>query len=328
MRFELTKSHCEVSFLFIGYCDRSGSTFLLKELSNYEGVIVCPEADVLVRLLLKNPSKNVSPIFLRKFNSICKTDPKLRLWDLSPLNEKLTTRLDLFFKLLIQFSKNENRKTSLIVFKERSILHYKKILESYPVNSNFLAIIRDPRAVFLSQKKAYNSYRNKPLAINPVTFTKQWNSFIFNLHTLRRNKEKIIEVKYENLINKCEITINSILQQLIPLLSESRKDFHKSEKFELFLEKESIKHSLVGHPPHFERIDAWKTDLSLFEITYIERETRKKMQTFGYITYNNYKKNNASLIIKFHLHHFVSNLKWRLIVYLRKIRFVGFTNNQ
>lgn len=318
----------DVSFLFVGYCDRSGSTFLLNELSKYSRVIVCPEADVLVRLLLKEPNKAVSSLFLNKIRVVCKTDPKLRLWNILPEEQHYANRLNLFYSILLQFALKENEDVSLIVFKERSILSYYELLDSYPKNKFYLSIIRDPRAVFASQRNAFKSFKKNPLNTNPFTVAKQWNAFNNKLVSLRKREKDYMEIRYENMIANCNLIIGSIMSFLGKHRIRDDSANNQSTSF-LFSLKDVKKHQLIGQSPLLERIHAWKDELSDNEISVIELMTKEWMQFFGYSSHLlSDKKRFTKYYARQRVCHLFSSLRWWIIVLYRKIIFIGLTNNQ
>ncbi len=315
----------EPTYIFIGYCDRSGSTFLLNELNKIEGVVVCPELDLLVRVLLKNPHKEINIRFLRNFRQAISSENKFTLWDIPINSTGCINRIELFFKIIDDYSQKLTKSPKFIVFKERSILEYYKVLGNLNRNVCFVSLIRDPRAVFASQKRTINLSQNRVMSNNALTTARIWNRHCKTNEKFKNYNIPLNTITYEELIGNTKLTIQNLLNRIV------KSDFELSKKSDFeqqpFYDKIDEKHILVSEPPIIGRISAWKNELSEADIAIIEHICYDNMVNYQYeISFKsklNYSKYTIQLLL-----HWIDIFYWKTIVLLRKIRFTGLIKSQ
>lgn len=310
----------EPTYIFIGYCDRSGSTFLLNELNKIEGVVVCPELDLLVRFLLKNPHKEINPRFLRNFRQAISNEKKFTLWDFPINSTGCNRRIDLFYKIIDDYSQKFTKSPKFIVFKERSILEYYKALSNSNRNVSFVSLVRDPRAVFASQKRTINFSQNRVMSNNALTTARIWNR-----HCRTNERIDIKTITYERLISNLEFTIQSLFRWIEK--SDSSLSYKTDLEAQPFYNKIEEKHTLVSEPPVISRISAWKKELSTADIAIIEHICFDNMVKYQYEIFSKSKINYSKYILKLLL-HWIDIFYWKVIVLLRKIRFIGLIKSQ
>ena len=315
----------EPTYIFIGYCDRSGSTFLLNELNKIEGVVVCPELDLLVRVLLKNPHKEINIRFLRNFRQAISNDKKFTLWDIPIDSTGYKSRIDLFFKIIDDYSQKLTKSPKFIVFKERSILEYYNVLGNLNRNVCFVSLMRDPRAVFASQKRTINFSQNRLMSNNALTTARIWNRHCKTNEKLKKDNIPLNTITYEELIGNTKLTIQNLLNRIV------KSDFELSKKSDFeqqpFYDKIDEKHILVSEPPIIGRISAWKNELSEADIAIIEHICYDNMVKYNYELHNKSMIIRSKYILLFLL-HWIDLLYWKAIVLLRKIRFTGLIKSQ
>lgn len=310
----------EPTYIFIGYCDRSGSTFLLNELNKIEGVVVCPELDLLVRFLLKNPHKEINPRFLRNFRQAISNEKKFTLWDFPINSTGCNRRIDLFYKIIDDYSQKFTKSPKFIVFKERSILEYYKALSNSNRNVSFVSLVRDPRAVFASQKRTINFSQNRVMSNNALTTARIWNR-----HCRTNERIDIKTITYERLISNLEFTIQSLFRWIEK--SDSSLSYKTDLEAQPFYNKIEEKHTLVSEPPVISRISAWKKELSTADIAIIEHICFDNMVNYQYEISSKSKINYSKYTIQ-QLLHWIDIFYWKAIVLLRKIRFIGLIKSQ
>jgi len=310
----------EPTYIFIGYCDRSGSTFLLNELNKIDGVVVCPELDLLVRLLLKNPHKEINPRFLRNFRQAISNDKKFVLWDIPIDSTGCKSRIDFFFKIIDNYSYKFIQNPRFIVFKERSILEYYKVLGNSYRNVCFVSLIRDPRAVFASQKRTINLSQNRLMSNNALTTARIWNR-----HCRTNERIDIKTIIYERLIGNLEFTIQGLFRWIEK--SDSSLSYKTDIEAQPFYNKIEEKHTLVSEPPIISRINAWEKELSAADIAIIEHICYDNMVKYQYEVSGKSKINYSKYILLLLL-HWIDIFYWKAIVLLRKIRFTGLIKSQ
>lgn len=106
----------------------------------------------------------------------------------------------------------------------QNVFYLKEIFELYP-NAKVINMVRDPRAILLSQKNKWNrrnlgaSYMTKKeafrLRINyhPITLSKLWNAAI-NAATNFKNDKRLISIRFEDLLNQPEQTLQTICNHI------------------------------------------------------------------------------------------------------------------
>ncbi len=310
----------EPTYIFIGYCDRSGSTFLLNELNKIEGVVVCPELDLLVRVLLKNPHKEINIRFLRNFRQAISNENKFTLWDIPINSTGCINRIDLFFKIIDDYSQKLTKSPKFIVFKERSILEYFKVLSNSNPSVCFVSLIRDPRAVFASQKRTINLSQNKLMSNNALTTARIWNR-----HCRTNERIDIKTITYERLIGNPESTIQGLFRWIEK--SDSSLSYKTDIEAKPFYNKIEEKHTLVSEPPIISRITAWEKELSAADIAIIEHICYDNMVKYKYKVSSKSKINYSKYILQLLL-HWINILYWKVNVLKRKIRFTGLIKSQ
>ncbi len=106
----------------------------------------------------------------------------------------------------------------------QNVFYLKEIFELYP-NAKVINMVRDPRAILLSQKNKWNrrnlggDYMTKKeafrLQINyhPITLSKLWNGAI-NAANLFKKDTRVISVRFEDLLENPEITLQTVCRHI------------------------------------------------------------------------------------------------------------------
>ena len=236
-----------MQFAFITYIDRSGSTFLLSNLNKLEGVTVCPEGELLFALFLKNSNQQTIFDSQKLFNTFNK-NKKLNQWAFTKqeielaLNQKNNYKI--FLKLLELYCLRKNPATKICLMKgfEVNYLH-----SSLVNNHKIIRLIRDPRACFVSQKKAgFNS--------NPYTTAMLWN-----ILTSYEPNNNVKEIFYNQLITHFDNSLNNIASFLnIPNTAKAKELIDNNFIPRFTLEN----HKNVSDKANPERISAWKESIN------------------------------------------------------------------
>ena len=136
--------------VFITYLNRSGSTFLVNQLSKDPKVLVMPEGEILVTKLLFNPRG----IPQRNILKILRKDAKIKHWvwnikDL-PDSDLPLTNAGVFFYLIDKYRQKNAPDAEIVVFKAWELIETVGRIPSGLVadyNVRFYGLIRDLRAV-------------------------------------------------------------------------------------------------------------------------------------------------------------------------------------
>jgi hypothetical protein len=251
-----------MKIILLSYLSRSGSTYLSNILARDKRFCVCPEAEVLTRNLLDSPNGILQKKAFDKLQKAFQYDRKLKHWAIkAPEYISGGSKIDLFKRTLTQFKEKTNPEADFILFKSEG-------LEGFYAqdNSDFYKIIllRDPRAIFYSQKINRPSSGKGKMNINPIRLTKKFN----NLYKSFFVSEKCILTKYESIVtNKAQellnlsnfLKISSIIEDsasnVIDIIPENQKHLHVN------LEQENLTKPLYK----------WQHHLSNYEIFLIQK---------------------------------------------------------
>jgi hypothetical protein len=166
-----------------------------------------------------------------------------------------------------------------------------------------LFIMRDPRAIFNSQKKSINSMTGKPMQENLLRFVELFRSVSVNCSKPQLNNH-IKTLMYESLINNEK----RVMQEVYEYIGHSgERSATPSDYFDKIPQQQKHLHANVkGNESIVDRIDAWKQELSRSEIMAIEFLLKKELALWGYksIYSNSLRVGTITLLLK----HFFNRL--------------------
>lgn len=277
---------------FITYVSRSGSTLLSRLLNQHPEICVCTEAHLPKELFrigpyggLSFPTAESLADYLRRIG----TYSKLESWELD-LDQLVASAAEQGWPL----SGDELLRLLLRVYKEKhapgaDIVLYKgppampwdmpSVVRAF---SNFACIhlIRDPRAVHASQRKAINPYSGRPFVSDSFETARQWRSAM--LASSRVPAQRFREIRYEDLVANPDATLEELCRYL-DVAFEARFFRDASKDFSSRLPKaEGMLHSRIDAPPDRSRIEAWRANLDSRDICRLEAILRAEMIDKGY----------------------------------------------
>jgi hypothetical protein len=272
--------------IFLCYLNRSGSTYLANLLSKSPNVCVCPESDTLVELFLAKPGKKLHPSAIDTLKRAVKSGPKLSVWGYT---EKTINALpsgannfNSFLYLLTDYQKRTKPGAEILVFKAERLL---ELYEAYAKLSppgydiNWLAVVRDVRAVYASQKRTLFPGTQKPMSFSPVATTMHWNKYAVQcLKNIR--KQGFLLIRYEDLILNYERTFSSLLKSL----HIATFDFvsAKGDLMQRLPESHRKIHTTIDDSPDPASIKRWEKELINYEIAVIQSLSARNLQQFEY----------------------------------------------
>lgn len=269
--------------IFLTYVNRSGSTFLANTLSRSEEIMVFPEAEILINLLLVKPEAEFN--LLEKIETQIKLDSKLKYWEL--ITEDLTslrtapTNFDAFVNVLLAYRNKFKPNAKIFLFKaERILFLYENITIHFAGKYNLLlvALVRDPRGIYESQKRTEMSSFGSNMSKNPVFTAIRWNRFVIELKSFR-SREDIIQVRYENLVLK----YNATCGKLCCLIGVRKFDYYSEGDLMRRLPDDQLnKHKIINKGPLQKKINLWEKELNKKEIYLIEKYSEKFMRFLKY----------------------------------------------
>lgn len=243
--------------ILLSYVNRSGSTFLLSTLNKWPEICCCPEAEVLMELLLFEPQKIVSASQIKKLEYALINDYKLKHWKLKPdtilpaCNNKKNS--ECFAEILNAFCDMHKPQAKFVVFKAEYLIFLYEKLRNF--NCLWIDLVRDPRAVYNSQSKTINPYTGKPFSENIYQFAFHWNRHVKQAlkHFKATNCQIIF---YEDLIGDYTKCINAVASFIkIDILNFSKVQI--SDSYFMLPEQQNI-HRNHGFPPIPQCVDKWR----------------------------------------------------------------------
>jgi hypothetical protein len=167
----------------------------------------------------------------------------------------------------------------------QNVFYIKEIFELYP-NAKVVNMVRDPRAILLSQKNKWNRKNlggwyitrreSIRLQINyhPITLSKLWNAAI-NAAGLFKTDKRLISVRFEDLLENPEQTIRTICNHI-------EVDFD-SNMMNITQESSSIEKDSMEIGFKKERASNWlKGGLNITERWICQTMCKDNMQQYGY----------------------------------------------
>lgn len=125
------------------------------------------------------------------------------------------------------FTKREvalNGKSVVCEKTPQNVFYLKEIFDLYP-NARIINMVRDPRAILLSQKNKWNrrnlggNYMTKREALrlrinyHPITISKLWNSAIHAANQFK-NDSRMITLRFEDLLEQPEASLQRVCQHI------------------------------------------------------------------------------------------------------------------
>ena len=278
-----------MEIIFLTYVNRSGSTYLANILSGSDNILVCPEADVLVRELLEDPLAEAgsSGTVMDRLNPYLKLDNKLSSWDLPQLKDGFcdpgARNIDVFVLLLDYYRNLVKPTASKILFKaERLVFLIDKLatLNDHRFSFQFISIVRDPRAVYYSQQKTRIPESGKWMSKNPVFTGIYWG--MHNRLAMKLTRElSLFIVKYEDLVQQ----FIPVMDALIEFLNIPAFDYNpeKRDLPDRMPENHRDIHKQINQKPLEDKLNDWANSLNRKDVVLIETVTESVMQSMDYL---------------------------------------------
>jgi hypothetical protein len=262
--------------IFIGGCDRSGTTFLARLLSQVDGAVATPESQ------FKTEYKSNSNIGIAAF---LKSHWRVKNWlsdnELGCIDfEKSESSIYEDMVRMYSSKKFDQDNPSLWIDHTPNNLRHAKRINDLWSDSYFIHIVRDGRGVASSVI---------PLDWGPNTaqaaasFWLQKLSFGFMAESLYFDKS--IRVRYEDLVSNTDKVLFKIYEFI-----DVKPSLDKNLKIELPNYTKN-QHSHVLAPPNIELINSWKKKLTEREVFTFEKHAGEMLEMLGY------RKTNTNLDI-------------------------------
>lgn len=276
-----------MNIIFLTYVNRSGSTYLANLLDSSPKILACPEGDLLVTFFLEDPGRIFAFNGQKeiRLKNIFSRDPKLHCWgDVKSFLQGLENarnNLEAFIIILTNYKNQVKSEAEFVLFKAERIIDLVRKIKAVETSHHFvfIDIVRDPRAVYASQKRTVIPETQKLMSKDPVRTALFWNGHIRS-GVRESDQGKLHLVKYEDLIMDGKTIFRELSDLLNIDLSEIKPE--GGSLFKRFSESHKMIHTSVEKQTDSSKINEWDTRLGKNEILKIELITDKILARFGY----------------------------------------------
>lgn len=313
------KKYQKTSPFFIVGSGRSGTTLLRLILSSHSEVTIPPETWFIMPLVKEIPidtylTENEIDLSFKIITTHYRW-PDMGI-DTDEFHDKLKKNRNIKLKDIIDivydhYLKMENKS----IWGDKTPPYIKilpELISLYP-EARFIHLIRDGHDVAMSFYKL--QWKGRWLA-NNVT---EWNDSIDKYIEYKRTKiiDRILEIKYENLVVDTENTIKTICT-FIGLSFEPKMLYWEKEIFNKIPKREIGAHKKVFRRPKKADIYRWKKESSDVDIFIIESYLKKNLKAMGYdVKFENILWAPFQVLLRFYFH--ISYLLFFFIGYISKL---------
>ena len=227
------------TIIFIVGNSRSGTTMMLRIFNNHPQLMVLNELHFFEQLWApedkgKAISKEQAVELAAKLMLTQRVGYMTHDQDFTKFTNEASLIIDELSKTEIYaeevfhyFTKREvalNGKSIVCEKTPQNVFYLKEIFELYP-NAKIINMVRDPRAILLSQKNKWNrrnlgaDYMTKKEALrlrinyHPITLSKLWNAAI-NAAKSFSSDPRLITVRFEDLLEQPETTLQAVCKHI------------------------------------------------------------------------------------------------------------------
>jgi hypothetical protein len=267
--------------VFIGGCDRSGTSMLGALVGGSPDAITTPESSFIITAKKEIEKGRLEPNLNKVMAFITENPKKIEKgWHVKLPIGQLSNNMDDFSLRTVVFITvdtyaRQNNKTGRCVWVDHTpsnIKYTDSLLQEFP-DAKFLHLVRDGRGVAASVLKLNWGPNNMEEAAKWWCF-----NLSFGLAAEQRlGPERIMRVYYEDLLTKTAPTLQKICEfcniRYVP-------DMVLGGGFQPTDVKKI--HKLVGSPPKVSRAEAWKKTLSPRQIQVFENYSAEMLLLMGY----------------------------------------------
>ena len=278
----------DIKIGILTHLSRSGSTLLARMLDDYDDICVTTEGEFPLELF---GVKSYAPILFQDHNQIqayldtVLKQTRVASWKLSDatiLESCQSMGYPISGPALVQsilavYRNMYKPKAKIVIYKACPFMpwHISESMQHFP-EVKFLHLLRDPRAVYHSQKNSIDPFTQKPYSNSALKTALDWKKAT----DLALVDAATMEMRFENLVDDPTPIIKSILQ-FLALENEAKS--HNEIPFMGRMEQvDQELHQEINLAPDPKKNLAWQTSLSARELKVIDSLLHKRMIDNGY----------------------------------------------
>ncbi|MCG8698511.1 MAG: hypothetical protein MI922_10695, partial [Bacteroidales bacterium] len=218
-------------------------------------------------------------------NQINYDDWKLTRSELAQISYKELSRFSFFIRILQLYASKVKEHANIFLFKAERLLDLYPIYQRSQYNDNilWLALVRDIKGVYNSQKKTVIPGTNHPMSKSVVKTSMFWRRYARKCH-LYSKQQKIEVLKYEDVISGNNQLLNNILVSKYHITSYNLLQENKRYWIQLPVSHQKI-HGNINKGPQTYLIEQWKKGLSKYELNTIYLICKKELRYFKYVCF-------------------------------------------
>lgn len=268
--------------VLLTYLSRSGSTFLAGLLDACDALSVSLESTLPDGILRPEVQLRHDDDVPRLVDAL-EHDPKFAAWTVD--RETLLARLrqlprpagyDAVLEAVLSTALPGARTA---VYKAGAYVHHLSLVHAKLPSAKVVHVMRDPRAVYASQRRSVSSIDNRPMSDNPLIFAFAARRAMEQVH-LHREASWLYIVRYEQLVRGPREEVGKLLAWLG---HGDGKDLELADSYaDRIPESQAHLHRNVAGPANAARVDAWRKELPPTDLALLQSALGDLLQREGY----------------------------------------------
>lgn len=281
-----------MTLAFLVYRARSGSTLFADRLARHPEIVVLPESRVAPRL--REFLSGTVPVSAPEVVRFLFAEQKFKDWRLPEKAVEETLRQadaltweSVFLACVECYRLHFKPEASITVFKKAGWYaeNIGLLLDSFP-QAKAMCMIRDPRAVYNSARRAIHSEKGRPMASSAWQNAQEWSRYIRLLTLIKQGQpERVFDFRYEDFLENPTSTLAAACRFLGAACPDDRgleELLAPGNSSHLVTASTSHLHQKVTSPLAPQRARAWEEELNRMQKFLIKTVCRTGMKRYGY----------------------------------------------